>query len=152
MLTKQLTCSLCLGILLWITACNTIEPSPSSPEVAGVLSVQLDQPFTIAIGQLAQLTEKELNLRFQDVLEDSRCPSKVECAEAGQARISLNVTQMGQTPAILEMNTNPPLKLDVVTYEDFQIRLLELNPYPEDIDQHIPTEAYEAILVITDSP
>lgn len=169
MLTKQLTCLLFV-ILLWITACNTVEPSPSTPsltptatplpnpatisppEVEGVLSVQLDQPFTLTIDQLAQLTDKELNLTFQEVLEDSRCPSNVECAEAGQARISINVTQMGQTPATLEMNTNPPLKQDVVTYENFQIRLLALNPYPEDIDQPIPTEAYEAILVITDSP
>jgi hypothetical protein len=127
-------------------------PSPSPPEVDGVLSVQLDQPFTITIDQLAQLTEKELNLTFLEVLEDSRCPSNVECAEAGQARISINVTQIGQTPATLEMNTNPPLKQDVVTYENFQIRLLALNPYPEDIDQHIPMETYEAILVITDSP
>ena len=39
-------------------------PSPSPPEVDGVLSVQLDQPFTITIDQLAQLTEKELTLRF----------------------------------------------------------------------------------------
>lgn len=152
MLTKQLTSLFCLGVLLWITACNTVDPSPSTPEIDEVLSVQLDQPFTITIDQLAQLTEKELNLTFQEVLEDSRCPSNVECAEAGQARILINVTQMGQTPATFELNTNPPLKLDVVTYEDFQIRLLELNPYPEDIDQHIPAEAYEATLVITDSP
>lgn len=142
MLTKQLICLLCLAVLLWITACNTVE----------VLSVQLDQPFTLSLGQVAQLTEKELNLTFQEVLEDSRCPSNVECVEAGQARILINVTQMGQTPATLEMNTNPPLKLDVVTYEDFQIRLFELNPYPEDIDQHIPMETYEATLIITDSP
>ena len=152
MLTKQLTCLLCLVILPWITACTAVEPSRSIPEVVGVLSVQLDQPFTITIDQLAQLTEKELTLTFRDVLEDSRCPSNVECAEAGQARILISVTQMGHTPVTLEMNTNPPLKQDVVTHEDFQIRLLELNPYPEEIDQHIPVEAYEATLVITDSP
>jgi hypothetical protein len=166
----KLTCLLVLVILPWIMACNAVELSPSTPsstatgtplanpamtpppEVDGVLSVQLDQPFTISIDQPAQLTEEELNLTFQEVLEDSRCPSNVECAEAGQARISINVTQMGQTPDTLEMNTNPPLKLDIVTYQDFRIRLLTLNPYPEDIDHHIPMEAYEATFVVTDSP
>jgi len=152
MLTRQLFCLFCLVTLLWIAACDAVEPSSSTPEVDEVLSVQLDQPFNIPVDQPAQLAETELEFTFQEVLEDSRCPSNVQCVEAGQARISLSVSQMGQTPTILEMNTNPPLKLDVVTYKDFQIRLLELNPYPKDIDQHIPTEAYEATLVITDSP
>jgi hypothetical protein len=84
------------------------------------------------------------------VLEDSRCPSNVECAEAGQARILIRVIQTGQAPATYEMNTNPPLKLDVVTYDDLQIRLLELNPYPEDIVQHIPPGVYEVTFVIAD--
>lgn len=114
-----------------------------------MLSIQLNQPFTIPIDQPTKFTEKGLTLTFQAVLDDSRCPSNVECAEAGQARISIRVIQTGQVPATLEMNTNPPLKLDIVTYEDFQIRLLALNPYPEDIDQHIPPGAYEATFVIT---
>lgn len=133
------------------TSQPTDLPSSSLTEVDGAISVQIDQPFTITIDQLAQLPEKELNLTFQEVLEDSRCPSNVECAESGQARILINVTQLDQTPTILELNTNPPLKQDVVTYENFQIHFLELNPYPEDIDQHIPEETYEALLVITDS-
>lgn len=151
MLTKRLFPLLCPVILLWFAACNTVERLSSTPEVDEVLLVQLDQPFTITVGQQAQLAETEVDLTFQEVLEDSRCPSNVECAEAGQARILLKVNQLGQTPTMLEMNTNPPLKLDVVTYEDFQIHLLELDPYPEDIDQHIAMEAYAATLEITDS-
>jgi hypothetical protein len=130
----------------------TDAPSPSATGVAGVVSVQLDQPFTIKIDQAAQLSDSEFILTFQEVLEDSRCPSNVECAEAGQARILINVTQKGLSPTTIEMNTNPPLKQDVVNYKDFQIRLIALNPYPEDIDQYIPAETYEADLVITDSP
>jgi len=145
MVTRKFTFFLCLVIPLWISACE-----PSS-EVENMLSVQLGQPFTITVNQIAQLAEKDLSLRFQEVLEDSRCPSNVECAEAGQARILIYVTQVGQSPATLELNTNPPLKQDVVTYADIQIRLLDLNPYPEDIDKQIREDAYMATLVITDA-
>ena len=142
MFTKQLARLLCLVIGLWLTGCNTPEP----------ILIQLNQPFTIAINQPAQLSEKGLSLTFEKVLEDSRCPSNVQCAWSGQARISIGVSQTGQTPATLEMNTNPPLKQDVVTYENFQIQLRALDPYPEDIGQHIPTKAYKATFVMTELP
>jgi len=124
MVSRQIACLLCLIILPWITAF-----SPSS-EVDVVLSAQLDQPFTVMLGQSALLTEEELSVTFQDVLEDSRYPSNVDCAETGQARSLISVSRMGQSPISLEMTTNPPLKQDVVAYENYQIRLLELNPYP----------------------
>ncbi|MBK8900648.1 MAG: hypothetical protein IPM53_05680 [Anaerolineaceae bacterium] len=141
MLTKQIACLFCLAAGLWLRACHTPEPSP----------VQLDQSFTISINQPAQFAEKGLSLTFQDVLEDSRCPSNVQCAWAGQARISIRVSQTGQAPATLEMNTNPPLEQDVVTYGDFQIQLLALDPYPEEIGQHIPAKRYEATFLVTDN-
>ena len=149
MLTRPFIFLLCLAGLFWTTACSNIETTSSTTKVDELLSIELDQPFTISTGQRAQLAEAEINLTFPEVLEDSRCPSNVQCAEAGQARILLNVSQRDQTPASLEMNTNPPLKLDVITYENFQIRLLELTPYPEDIEQQIAAEAYEAKLEIT---
>ena len=168
MFTKQLTCLLCLVTGLWLVACNTPEPTPSPPsptatttpvpnpatipppEVDGMIAIQLGQPFTISIDQPAQLSEKGLSLTFQKILEDSRCPSHVQCVWSGQARISIRISQTDQAPATLEMDTNPSLKQDVVTYEDFQIHLLALKPYPEDVGQHIPAEAYEAAFVITE--
>lgn len=142
MFTKQLAGLLWLVAMLWLMACNPTEPAP----------IQLNQPFTISINQPVLFSEKGLTLTFQKVLEDSRCPSHVQCAWAGQARISISVSQTDQAPIILEMNTNPPLKQDVVTYEDFQIQLLALNPYPEDIGQRIPAKVYEATFVITELP
>ncbi len=153
MLTKQFTCLLCLVAVLWLVACKTLDPAPSTfspPEVDETLSIQFNQPFTISIDQPAQLSEKGLTLTFQDVLEDSRCPSNVQCAEAGQARISISASRIGQTPATLEMNTNPPLKQDAVTYGDFQIQLLALDPYPKDIGQHISAKSYEATFIVTE--
>ena len=79
MLTKQLSFLLCFVAALWLVACK--DPAPTS--------IQLNQPFTNAVNQPAQLNEKGLSVTFQDVLEDSRCPSNVQCFQAGQARISL---------------------------------------------------------------
>ena len=128
---------------LWEKEHKTSQPDESSTLFSKkhqVLSVQLHQPFAINIHQLAELNELGFRLSFQEVLEDSRCPSNVECAEAGQARISIDVSGTGKDPTTLELNTNPPLQQDVAAYEDIQIRLLALNPYPEDIDQNIPAD------------
>ncbi len=111
-----------------------------------ILDIQPDQAFTISVNQTAQFSDKELTLTLQEVLEDSRCPSNVNCPEAGQARISIRISQIGQAPATLEMNTNPPLKLDVVNYNGFQIRLLTLNPYPEDIETPTSTPTSSSVI------
>jgi hypothetical protein len=146
MLTKRSIGLFCLLSLLWLTACRNAQ-NPFFP--VAELSIQLDQPFALTLDQQAKLTEEGLTVTFQKVLEDSRCPSNVQCVEAGQARILIDVTHLDQSPVTFEMNTNPPLKLDVISSEGFQIRLLELNPYPEEIGQHIPAATYEVILVIT---
>ncbi len=40
---------------------------------------------------------ENLRLRFDDVLEDSRCPKGVECFWTGQARIAIRVLQAGDS-------------------------------------------------------
>ena len=43
----------------------------------------LDQEFTLSGGQEAAITGENLRLRFTDVVEDSRCPMRVECFWTG---------------------------------------------------------------------
>lgn len=151
-----------IGLLLLLTAwgliaCSALPPATAAPSPTPTarpapepVVIQLDEPFTVSVDQPAELAEQGFLLTFHDVLEESRCPSKVQCAEAGQARISIRVSQNGEAEETLEMNTNPPLKQDVVVYGDFQIQLMTLNPYPEEIEQRIPAKQYEATFVVTE--
>ncbi|MEZ4590368.1 MAG: hypothetical protein R3D55_04400 [Chloroflexota bacterium] len=140
--TKQLACLLCLLAGFFLKGCEGGETAVIQP----------NQPLTIALNQPAEWPQTGLSLTFTDVLEDSRCPSSVTCVEAGAARITVAVSQPGLAPASLELNTNPPLQQDVATYGNFQIQLLKLEPYPEEIRQHIPARNYQATFVVTERP
>jgi hypothetical protein len=113
------------------------------------LEVQLDQPFVHQAGQTAYLAEAKLSLTFESVLEDSRCPTQVNCVWAGQAIIALTAQQEGSAPGEIELNTNPPLKQDVAAYGGYLIRLTALDPYPDSPDVPIPQEDYQATLVVS---
>ena len=157
MLTNKVVTLLFLLLILSVVSCNaddtaspTAEPDPTA--TPDLLTIELDQPITVPRGQTAVLATTDLNLTFVDLLFESRCPSNVQCVEAGEARISIRVSQNGADEETLEMNTNPPLKQDVVVYGDFQIQLTALNPYPEEMDQRIPARQYEATFVVTERP
>jgi tetratricopeptide (TPR) repeat protein len=130
-------------------------PDLPTPQATPILiqgtpqDIQAGQPFTIATAQAAHLVEGRFILFFQTILEDSRCPSRVSCAWAGQARILVGIQPQGQAAKLVEMNTNPPLRLDAFVYAGYEIRLLGLDPYPEEIDQQIPMESYQATFVIS---
>lgn len=149
-----------LLFLLWILtvgACRSTDtPSPTdAPDSTAApeeLTIELGQPILVPRGETAVLPAADLSLTFVDLLDESRCPSKVQCVEAGEARISIRVSQNGAEAETLEMNTNPPLKQDVVTFGAFQIQLTALDPYPEEIHQRISARLYEATFVVTERP
>jgi tetratricopeptide (TPR) repeat protein len=93
-----------------------------------------------------------LNIQLQTVLNEWRCPSQVECAEAGNATAVIDVWLTGQDPTRFEVNINPPPFERDVLYDAYQIQLLTLDPYPEVIDQVIPQEDYRATLVVNPAP
>jgi hypothetical protein len=60
----------------------------------------------------------------------------------------IQVQQGEVEPQQFELNTNPPLKQDSVTYADYTIQLTGIEPYPETPDQTIPLEAYQATFLV----
>ena len=152
MLTNKVVTLFLLLMILTVGACsstNTTSPTVE-PNATEQLTIELGQPITVPRGETAVFPATDLNLTFVDLLFESRCPSNVQCAEAGEARISIRVSQNGAGEETLEMNTNPPLQQDVVMFGDFQIQLTALNPYPEEIHQRIPARKYEATFVVTE--
>lgn len=136
----------CMLLLSWsFSGCQLIAPDVHSPTDAPALG----EPFTLAFGQAVVVEDTNLRLAFEDVVGDSRCALGTVCIWEGEATIAvqavirtdttqLQLTVPGPRPVRLEDNT--PFQVG-----RYVVRLLELNPYPQE-DSTIPKTSYRAVL------
>lgn len=149
-------------LLLCLLACATFRPVPTpfppaeetpipSPtfaataaplEPSDALPIELDIPFQLRVGQRAVLGAGELTVELQTILRDWRCPSEVQCSEAGALDLAIYAWLPGLEPTRFEMSTNPMMHQDVIPYDTYEIRLLAIIPYPKTIEETIPMEDY----------
>ena len=113
---------------------------------AGPLGFDLNEVFPLRGGQEATINGEG---RFDAVLEDSRCPKRVECVWTGQARIAIRVHDHGD-PTAVEFNTHPApgQNLQRVRVGEHTVALWSLDPYPDDVHQSIALEDYRATLLV----
>jgi hypothetical protein len=110
----------------------------------------LNEAFMLGGRQEAVIAGENLRLRFDQVLEDSRCPVRVECVWTGQARIAIVVQPDGGEPSTVTFNTNPApgQTINVVAVGDHTVELQSLDPYPQSPEEPIPVEDYRATLLV----
>jgi hypothetical protein len=136
-----------LTVALLLTGCEVV----SGTAVADDSEFAFGEAFVLPGGHEARNAETGLALEFSDVLEDSRCPTRVNCFWTGQARIRLTVTRPGHDPTTVEFNTNPApgLTVESVRVDDVTIDLRSLDPYPETPEDGLTLSDYRATLVVT---
>ncbi|WP_267309561.1 hypothetical protein [Mycobacterium barrassiae] len=125
----------------------------SHPAQADPIEAGLDQEFVLHGGQAATVRGTDLRLRFTDVLEDSRCPTQVECFWTGQARIAVVAEQAQGPSTTVEFNTNPAPGQNKQTVQvgDYIVELKSLDPYPQTPDDAPALTAYNATLLVRKS-
>ena len=136
---------LVLMSVLALTGCQAIQQARADP-----VEYDVGEFFSLGGGREALIRGADLRLRFTDVLEDSRCPTLVECVWTGQARIAILVQQGGHAPATTEFNTNPApgQNVQTVSVGRFSIDLQALDPYPETPEESIALEDYRATFLV----
>jgi hypothetical protein len=92
----------------------------------------------LSVGESAEVGGRVVTLI--DVREDSRCPSGVQCAWAGDAVVELRV-EAGGEPAVLVLHTTLEPRSTVAA--GLRLTLLRLEPQPRAGEQ-IPVGDYEA--------
>lgn len=135
---------LILLVLLWtLIGCSSGSSRP--------MEILLGDVFTLGQGQEAVIQSEDLHVRFDSVLEDSRCPTQVTCVWSGQARIAVAIWRSQEEPVTLEFNTNPaPAEnRQTLTYSSYMIRLESLDPYPQSPEQSIEQSEYRVTLQIS---
>ncbi len=138
-----------------IAQAETIPPTPAptltspTPGSLPSVTITLGQSFTLALGQHGRLDSAGLGVRFYEVVEDTRCPRQVDCESQGWARIAIFVWKTNVEPVEFFLSTDPATDRDVVLYDEYQVRLLGLDPYPETADPGIAPEDYRATFAVS---
>ena len=102
--------------LLSATACLGKSPAAPTP---------IDRSIVLAPGQTLELAS-DVTIGFVSVLGDSRCPINAGCIQGGDAIVRLTVnTSRRSGERDLHTGTMAP-----VTFEDLEIQLVDLHPYP----------------------
>lgn len=101
---------------LLLTACEK--------KVAG----ETGKPFVLKAGQQAgiadNLMQRTLIVRFDEVVEDSRCPEGANCIWAGQAIVAVSIN--GERLQLKAADSDSVW----VSWKDYRVRCKALNPYP----------------------
>lgn len=102
------------------------------------------QQIVLAPGQTTAIIGSPFVLRFDGVVNDSRCPGDATCITAGDAVVAVSVLTATSSQAY-ELHTAQPKSF---VYDDFTIALEQLDPYPF-VTRPIAPGDYRATLVIT---
>ena len=91
-----------------------------------VMQVEPGQEFTLAAGGVARVSGREI--RFDEVLEDSRCPMNARCVWEGNARVAFEIVRSGAVERVV-LNTSERFEAKQES-GDMMFRLVRLDPTP----------------------
>ena len=75
---------------------------------------------------------KTVNICFDSVINDSRCPLNVVCGTAGYALVKMSLSVNGQKQSFRLATVNaPPYFRNDTTVLGHTIKLISLDPYPQ---------------------
>lgn len=130
---------LSIGSMLWVGITLGCAGHPSQPS-----QLPLGQSFELRAGASAILPDG-FEVTFTGAHSDSRCPSDVACPWAGDAVVSLRLSQPSGSQAERELHTNT--NASETSYLAHTIKLVTLAPYPRS-DRHIQPNEYVATLTV----
>jgi len=137
---KKLVVAVCMAPMLAI--CLTSCGSNS-----GDVGAHLDYGFPLAIGQKAVIAGENLEIKFIDVMEDSRCPTGATCIWAGRVSVKVEIKDSDGSYEMALVQSGLSDEYAVETYKDYKISY-KVIPYPE-LGIDIGREDYRLQLTIS---
>ncbi len=139
--TSRLLLSACSLLLGCSTALN-------SNFTENQTMARVGKEFSIKVGQQAKVEATDVQVKFNGVPQDSRCPTNVNCVWAGNAQVSLE-WMVDKCPTSITLNTHAtPEAGDESKVGGFRIKLIKLEPYPHTEKKISPSDYTATLLVI----
>lgn len=93
----------------------------------------VNKTVELAEGETKFLADQKINIRFKNVVQDSRCPEGVNCIWAGAATVNIEVMSTTSRPMTLQLSTIYfPTKSYHKTenFNGLSFTLVKVSPYP----------------------
>lgn len=108
-------------------------------------NAQTSQQVTVRVKNQKKVSRSNLTIKFVAV-EDSRCPQDANCIWAGNAKVTVKITNSKGKSQICDLNTN--LQPQTVKFEGYEIKLGEVTPHPRS-DKRADPNSYTASFTVT---
>ena len=92
---------------------------------------RIGERFELGVGQSVRIVDAGFRVGFQRVVSDSRCPRGVECIWEGDAAARVWAATSRLDRKFFKLHTNPGFRTEG-RFLGFAVRLLQVDPYPED--------------------
>jgi hypothetical protein len=116
------------GVHLLISLCVVLAACGCSQLTD--IRAHLNEEFCLSTGQRASITGEDLAISFEEVTEDSRCPTGVTCVWEGRVSCVVELTHGGSSQRITL--TEPGLTSEYTRQDCEEYELaLNVTPYPE---------------------
>jgi hypothetical protein len=113
----------------------------------GSTKISLGEEVSLNISQSASIKGEELQIKFVEVVEDSRCPRGVTCIWAGEVKCMVEITHRDSLQQVTLIEPSSTSWPSVESFNQYQIAF-HVEPYPEaGID--IALNEYQLLLKIT---
>lgn len=110
------------------------------------IEADLGEEFLLPIGQEARITGENLQIRFKDVIGDSRCPEGAICIWEGEASCLVEITYSGvvSSKVLVQPGLSGPPETG---FGDYRIAF-DVQPYPE-VGKEIKKKDYRLKMVVS---
>lgn len=141
------------------------EPSPAVTPTVSLTAVvsgpALGQDFLLKLGETAEIEDIGLQLAFDEVVKDSRCPADVTCVWSGVVDVRLTAEMPPQPAQSFVVGGTTDMQGNVLGpvvgasgpttwwYAGYTITLKQVTPYPMHANADVPLEDYTVTLVVT---
>lgn len=135
----------------FITACAgtpSNDPTDGPSGSANRNAAALPTSVTLAPGSSIEVTQANLNIRFDSIVTDSRCPTDVQCVWAGEAVAALSIGQLSGEMSLRLAALSTTSGRDTTTAYGKPIKLLKVTPAP-DSKNAIAKSAYRIELQVS---
>ena len=112
--------------------------------------VNLDQEFSLTLGQSIMIAGENLAIKFIEIISDGRCPKGAICIWPGEANCLTEITTRPESIYLKVLTQPGPSKTSKTSFANYEITF-DLQPYPE-LGKAVDKKDYHLRLVISKKP